>query len=693
MLQLDLSPEEAEVFLQEAEELLLALDEGLVRLEDESADRATLVQEIFRAAHTLKGSAGMIGHSQMAELLHAMESLLDRLRHSQLTVTPAIVDALLAGADMARRFVAEVATGQASGLDTAPVLERLRALAAGVQAPLEQAAGWELAPPEDIEVPEGQSLYEIRCTISRESVAPGARALQVLLALAQAGHVLSSRPQVDDLDEDWEGDRVHAFVLAPSAAALQKLLESISEVEPVILPAGGEPPSLAQPQEPSRGETPAPTERAPSAQPAAKAEGGSPEGDGGGTKGNGAGKSDGQVKWVRTSVERLDKLMNLVSELVTDRNRLLQVRANLVNQFGEQEGVMDLTEALTHISSVTDQLQDEVMRARMVPIEHVFNKFPRVVRDLARQLGKQVSLVIEGQETELDRTVIEEVNDPLLHLVRNAIDHGLEPPEERRLLGKPEKGLLRLAARSEESHIIIEVQDDGRGMDPHALRQAAVERGFLDAQAAAQLGDQEALELIFAPGFSTARKVSGVSGRGVGMDVVRTNIERLGGSVSIRTELGKGTTFELKLPLTLAIFPALTVEVLGSVYAIPLSAVVEALQVRTADIKTIRGREAIVTRGRVLPVVSLARFFYGQQPEDNGSCYVVEVRWGGTNLGLAVQRLLGRQEVVIKPLGRMVGEVPGISGGTIMGDGRVALIMDVASLVRALRRERQSPSA
>jgi two-component system chemotaxis sensor kinase CheA len=277
-----------------------------------------------------------------------------------------------------------------------------------------------------------------------------------------------------------------------------------------------------------------------------------------------------------------------------------------------------------------------------------------------------------------------------MHLVRNCVDHGVEAPDERRHLGKSERGRVRLAARSEESHIVIVVEDDGAGIDAQKMRAAAVKKGLLDAEAARSLSDQEAIELIFLPGFSTSTVVSGVSGRGVGMDVVRTNTERLNGSVSVQTAVGQGTRFELKLPLTLAIFPALMVEITGSAYAIPLITVVEALHVRAKDIQTIRGREAIVTRGQVLPILRLDEFFRHNGHEATASRYVVEVRWGGTTVGLAVHRLLGRQEVVIKPLGRLIGEVPGISGGTIMGDGRVALIMDIPSLVKTAKRERQT---
>ena len=690
MLEFDLSPEEADVFLQEAEELLLQLNEGLVQMET-AGDQPEIVQQVFRAAHTLKGSGGIIGHKRMAEVLHSAETLLDRVRHGQMPVTPELIDVLLQSADAVRVLVGEVSSGEESGLDTSALLHELEAFVAGGVTKATQECQWqELSPGSDDReivdkaVAEGLRLLEVRGRIATDSIAPGARALQMLLALQQVTQVLSCQPRLEDLDDNWQEHKVHALVLTKDPQSLHCLLASISELQVELLPRDG------------KAIEPAAAEKSPEVpveeggDKVVEAPGAIASSSAGGNGRGGNNRDNGQVKWVRTSVERLDKLMNLVSELVTDRNRLMQIRGDLIQTYNEDDGLSELGEALTHVSSITDQLQDEVMRARMVPIEHVFSKFPRVVRDLARQLNKQIDLVIEGQETELDRTVIEEINDPLMHLVRNCVDHGVEAPDERLRLGKPPRGRLRLAARSEESHIVIVVEDDGAGIDAQKMRDAAVKKGLLDAEAVRQMSDQEAIELIFLPGFSTAKVVSGVSGRGVGMDVVRTNIERLNGSVSVQTTVGGGTCFELKLPLTLAIFPALMVEICGSAYAIPLTTVVEALHIRAQDIQTIRGREAVVTRGQVLPILRLDEFFHYNGHDAATSCYVVEVRWGDTTVGLAVHRLLGRQEVVIKPLGRMIGEVPGISGGTIMGDGRVALIMDIPSLVKTVKRERQA---
>jgi len=672
-IEFDLTPEELDVFLQEAEEMLLQLDEGLVRLEA-SGDDPEIVQRIFRAAHTLKGAAGMIGHQKMADLLHSMETLLDRVRRGRMKVTTELVDVLLAGADAVRVLVGEVDSGEDSGLDIGGLLAQLQEFDSDSDDKSETATQAQtLVPSQEVverAASAGKQILEVHASIATDSVAPGARALQVLLALQQFGEVAESRPQMEELEE-YSEHSVQALVLAEpgeSVQTLRDLLNSISEVEAEV--------TVRSEERADR------TEESAAASPSSAR----PRNNGGGVVGR---TESSQVRWVRTSVERLDRLMNLVSELVTDRNRLNQVRADLQQRFGDDDALGELADALMHSSTITDQLQDEVMRARMVPIEHVFSKFPRVVRDLSRQLGKQINLVIEGQETELDRTVIEEINDPLLHLVRNAVDHGVEPPEERARLGKPERGTVRLAARSEENHIIVVVEDDGAGMDPQVMREVAVKKGLLDRESALQLSDQAALELIFLPGFSTAKTVSDVSGRGVGMDVVRTNIERLNGSVSVQSQPGQGTRFELKLPLTLAIFPALMVEVNGSVYALPLTSVVEALKVEPDRIHTIRGREAMVTRGRVLPIVRLGQFFWGDDQDGSDElAYVVEVRWSDTTVGLGVQKLLGRQEVVIKPLGRMIGEVEGISGGTIMGDGRVALIVDIASLVRTAMRER-----
>jgi two-component system chemotaxis sensor kinase CheA len=439
------------------------------------------------------------------------------------------------------------------------------------------------------------------------------------------------------------------------------------------------------------------------------------------------------VQNVRVDVERLDNLMNLVGELVIDRNRLQQLALQLETELGAHDAVDALNETSQHVGRITDELQEEVMRIRMQPIESVFNKFPRLVRDLAGKLGKKVDFIIEGKETELDRSVIEKIDDPIIHLLRNAIDHGLEMPEERRAAGKPETGTIKLSAWHEENHIVIAVQDDGRGMDPAKLKASAVSKKIITQEVADRMDDRAAVELIFAAGFSTAAKTTDVSGRGVGMDIVRANIEKLSGFVTIETAVGRGTRFLVKLPLTLAIIRALLVALAGRKFAIPMATVMETLRFDAQDVRTIKTHEAIQLRGRILPLVSLRDLLRlpallypapgepaSASPEDddgdaasNGASqgmrdvgdaegdsmmemgnrprrqkmFVVAVRVGDRQMGLQVDALVGETEIVIKPLSRFLGDVRGIAGVTILGDGQVAIICDIPSLINRVVQE------
>lgn len=388
---------------------------------------------------------------------------------------------------------------------------------------------------------------------------------------------------------------------------------------------------------------------------------------------------------VRVDVARLDTLLNLVGELVIDRTRIAQLGREFEARFHHDELIDSLLETAGHIGRITDELQEHIMKARMLPIEQVFNRFPRMVRDLAQKFGKEVRLIMEGQETELDRSVIEIISDPLIHMLRNSVDHGIEPPDEREAKGKPRQGTIRLSARHEENYILIEIEDDGKGIDPSKLRQVAVQKGVLSQEAAERLSDREAINLIFTPGFSTAQQITEVSGRGVGMDIVRSNIQRVGGIVEVDSVPGKGTRFSIRLPLTLAIIRALLVSIAEQVYALPLSSVLETLKVHPEQIQFVAGQPAIVLRGRTLPLISLKAHFYGSiwkedLTQSSQPMFIVVVGLGEKQLGLVVSRLIGEQEIVIKSLSRHLGDISGFSGATILGDGKVALIVEIAEL-------------
>jgi two-component system chemotaxis sensor kinase CheA len=388
---------------------------------------------------------------------------------------------------------------------------------------------------------------------------------------------------------------------------------------------------------------------------------------------------------VRVDVQRLENLMNLVGELVIDRTRLAEVGNGLKARLGNEELLETLEEVSLHIGRITSDLQEEIMKARMFPIDQVFNRFPRMVRDLARKAGKEIDFIIEGRETELDRTVIEEIGDPLIHLLRNAIDHGIEEPAARLKAGKPRHGTVRLRAFHQENQIVITVEDDGAGMDPEKIKARAVARGLISREAAARLGPREALDLIFLPGLSTSDKVTDVSGRGVGMDIVRNHLEKINGTIDIRTTPGRGTCFTIKLPLTLAINRSLLVQAGGRVYAFPLANVVEIISITPDDIQYVHRQQVVVVRGRVLPLIYLGQALGVAGAVPAGENYaVVIVGLAEKQIGFIVDNLIGEQEIVIKSLGNFIGKIPGIAGATIMGDGSVALILDVRSLVNDL---------
>ncbi|HWP29179.1 MAG TPA: chemotaxis protein CheA [Chloroflexota bacterium] len=674
-LRLDATPEELRLFLAETQELLDTLDEQLLRLEHAGSD-PSLLQEVFRAAHTIKGNSAAIGHTRMAALTHAMETVLDRLRHGELAATSALVDRLLEATDVLKVLATEVETLEQSDVD---VDSQIRALESWADTP--QAATGPAVRPTQLTCPPG-ATHHLVLEFEAGPWAP-VRALQALMELEAVAEVLATHPSRAEIEQQRIDRRLEAWVSIPQApAAVHEVLAQVPEVTVLsLLPA--EEALAAQAAEARDG---ALDERADEARATAPVASGR-----------------ASTTTVRIDVTRLDTLLNLVGELVIDRTRLLELGRVLADQVGESRVLSELYETTQHLGRVTDELQAEVMKSRMLPIATVFSRFPRLVRDLATRQGKRVELVIEGQETELDRSVIEEIGDPLVHLLRNAIDHGVEPPGEREAAGKPPVARVRLAAEHTESSIVIVVEDDGRGIDPARVRARAIERGVLSPEAAARLTDTEAVDLIFAPGFSTAQEVSDVSGRGVGMDIVRTNVERVGGTVEVQTTVGAGTRFVLRLPLTLAIVHALLVRVGAGVYAIPLSSVTETLRVPASDVQRLQRQEAILLRGRVLPLVRLAAVF-GTRPgearaaeptappaaEDGADdmLLVVAVRLGERQVGLVVDRLLGDQEVVIKALGPLVGDVPGVSSAAILGDGTVALIVEVAGLIQRLASER-----
>jgi two-component system, chemotaxis family, sensor kinase CheA len=673
-LRLDATPEELPIFIAETDEMLQMLDEQLVRLEQDGPS-PELLQEVFRAAHTIKGSSAAIGHMRMAKLTHATESLLDKVRHGQIATTPALTELLFQALDMLKALAVEVQTLEMTDLDVTSLVTRLEAHANQTSVPTESS---QTVRPSSIEPPDGATHHMLVQMESEEW--KSVRAFQVLMTLDECGDVLLSRPSRTEVIQQLVNRRLEVYIR--STKTTEQIRAKLSAIPDItVLRLLDVEDMIFEDSAALAGASAIPAAEASGA---SQANGTSPTGDAGAGARKGAARP--ATATVRIDVERLDRLLNLVGELVIDRTRLLGLGRALQDQLGEHAMLSEITETVFHLGRVTDEMQAEVMKSRMLPIGTVFSRFPRVTRDLSTRQGKKVELMIEGQETELDRSVIEEIGDPLVHLLRNAIDHGVELPADRVAAGKPETATVKLTAEHVESSIVITVEDNGRGIDPARIKAKALERGIISAEAAQRLADAEALELIFAPGFSTAATVTDISGRGVGMDIVRTNVERLGGTVEVQSKLGEGSRFFLRLPLTLAIVQALLVRVGGGIYALPLSSVTETLRVPVADIQRLQQQEAILLRGKVLPVVRCSALFQceSEAPSNARDILVVAVKVGERQIGLAVDRLLGEQEVVIKSLGDLIGDVPGISSAAILGDGTVALIVDVPALVQRL---------
>ena len=717
---LELSDDERQLFLAEGADLLEQLEAGLLELEAGRGGPET-VHAVFRAAHTLKGSAATVGLEGMARLTHAMESRLDAWRHGQGAPQAGEIATMLAAVDRLREMLAAVAAG---GDPPPPPAALLATLEAPSAAP---ADAWVI-----------EAELDPGCPM------PAVRALQVLLALEDRAPLLSSEPSRDGLEATWSGRSVRAWVAGgASAADLESTVAAVPDVVAVRVrrasgddaprggPADGGAASEARPAATVAAGAAAAAARAgattdattaalaPPAAPASDAQSGSPTernrpGPAGGRATSphapvadgsaprpadpGAGRTASGIpaagataaatddRTIRVDVALLDRLLNLVGELVVERSRLAQLGQELARRSGAPEVADELFRVNVQIARITGALQDAVLQARMLPVARLFRRFPRLVRDLALMLGKQVELELVGEDTELDRTLHQVVADPLLHLVRNALDHGIESPDERRRAGKPPTGRLRLAAAREGHHVLIRVEDDGRGIDPQRLRQAAVAKGLITPERAAALGDREALDLMFLPGFSTAERVTGVSGRGVGLDVVRQQLEQAGGRVEVDTRPGAGTTFTLVLPLTLATLRALLVGVQGHLYALPLADVGEVVRVDPDALRSVQGRWATTVRGQVVPLLWLRQFGDPRfRPQPAGEPLVaVLVEHQGQPVGLVVDRLLGEQEVVVKGLGELLAGTRGLSGATILGDGRLALILDTPALVTEL---------
>lgn len=679
----DIEADELEIFMQEVNEHLQSLENGILLLEQDP-DRDTL-NSVFRAAHTIKALAGTVGHHRMAELTHTMETLFDAMREGELQPTQAVADDLFMTIDALKALRDEVITREASGTDITDLLARLRMIMEAENRHSEEAnadnveevpAGRlnakQIAHAEEF-TRKGYTIFEATAATDPTGFAPAARLSQAGIAMLECGEIILQDPTMEELAKSKHNNKIEIILVSKlKREEIEKQLAGVFDLVSYKVQPYQTPSKTAQPKN--------------GAVQSAKPGGGGPV----------AGVDLSADKTVRISVERLDSLMNLVGELVTDRNRLLQIEDNLLTAYGKEGAINDLGEMTAHVGRVVDQLQEEVMRARMLPIASTFNKMPRLVRDVSRSAGKQINLVIEGQETELDRSLIEFIGDPIIHLLRNAVDHGIESPQERLSIGKNPTGTVKLSAAHAEGHIVVMVQDDGGGINPEKVKRAAVKRNLITEEEAAQLSADEAIDLIFRPNLSTAEKVTGVSGRGVGMDVVRSNIERLSGSVVVESKVGVGTTFRITLPLTLAIVQTMLVSLKATTYAIPLSSIIESLYLSDVTVKTVKNNKVIHWRDSVLPLLDLREYFSHPRLKDKDvpstKAAIVTVNWGKQRIGLVVDRIIGKQDIVVKSLNPIMGELPGLSGGTILGDGNIALIIDIPGLVTAALQARRQGS-
>lgn len=672
-----------DLFLQEAEEQLQILEVETLKLEqDPNADRLSL---IFRAAHTLKGSARAMGFGDFANLTHEMENLLDALRMGRLFISSEIADCLLRCIDSLGEMKSSIVDSGSDALEVGPLVSELVRLQSG------EVAEIPLKPTQPVAEFTSDELAILNAALEtgpvvvaeflliKDCLMPFARAMMAVRAASDVGELVTSVPNAEALEEE-RFDRAFTLYIRTdhTREQLQEEFSKLAEMESVKLSYYGEPTEeQAEPVDVAVEAIAAPTE------PEAKPETTVVEAAAAAATTTTTRKESAN-QTVRVDVTRLDELMNLVGELVIDRTRISQIGASLAAKYDLDEHVEALAETVGHVSRITAELQDILLKARMMPIETVFARMPRAVRDLAKRVDKQIIFETSGGETEVDRSVIESMSDPLLHILRNSIDHGIETPEEREAAGKPREGRVTVTARHHEGFIVVEIIDDGRGIDTAKVKAKAIERGILTREAADRMSEKEALSLIYASGLSTASAVSDISGRGVGMDIVRANVQSLGGIIDIDSERGKGSRFTLRLPLTLAIIRGLFVEVDKQTYILPLMSVIETLRLADSDVQTIAGRRAMVLRGSTMSLVSLGdllRTGENLPTTEARDRFVVVVGLAEERVGLVVDRLIGEQEVVIKSLSRFLGEVKGISGATILGNGHVALIADVNGLL------------
>ncbi|GAA7316848.1 chemotaxis histidine kinase/response regulator CheAY2 [Helicobacter pylori] len=643
-----------EDFLIEAFEMNEQLDQDLVELEHNPED-LDLLNRIFRVAHTIKGSSSFLNLNILTHLTHNMEDVLNRARKGEIKITPDIMDVVLRSIDLMKTLLVTIRdtgsdTNNGKENEIEEAVKQLQAITSQNLEGAKETSGTKEAPQKEAKKEAKEENKE------NKAKAPTAE------------DFASDNPLADEPDLDYTNMSAEEV-----EAEIERLLNKRQEADKERRAQKKQEAKPKQEVTPTKETPKTETPKAPKTETKTKAKADTEE--------NKA-PSIGVEQTVRVDVRRLDHLMNLIGELVLGKNRLIRIYSDVEERYDGEKFLEELNQVVSSISAVTTDLQLAVMKTRMQPVGKVFNKFPRMVRDLSRELGKSIELIIEGEETELDKSIVEEIGDPLIHIIRNSCDHGIEPLEERRRLNKPETGKVQLSAYNEGNHIVIKISDDGKGLDPVMLKEKAIEKGVISERDAEGMSDREAFNLIFKPGFSTAKVVSNVSGRGVGMDVVKTNIEKLNGIIEIDSEVGVGTTQKLKIPLTLAIIQALLVGVQEEYYAIPLSSVLETVRISQDEIYTVDGKSVLRLRDEVLSLVRLSDIFKVDAIlESNSDVYVVIIGLADQKIGVIVDYLIGQEEVVIKSLGYYLKNTRGIAGATVRGDGKITLIVDVGAMM------------
>lgn len=653
-----------DVFLEEAREHIQSLNNDLLNLEKMPSHE--IVDEIFRSAHTLKGMSGTMGFEGISEITHEMENLLQEIRNEQLQITPELIDTLLECVDILEEFIENIAEkGYENEKDIDHIIEKLRKKNFTTQKQDNNTNKkglnnynfneYELRLIEEAQE-KNMNTWEIIVNLDKDCLLKSARAFLVFKNLETLGEIIKTVPLVQDIEDEKFDTQFTIYIVTKSGEEeLSKALSRVSELKSIEIKAvdGKKIDKISKGKHIK--------EKKGSRKPSADL------------------KDSNHIKQrlsktLRVDINRLDNLMNLVSELIIIKTRL--------EDLDESNDLQKRRETIEYLERITSNLHNAVMKVRMVPIENVFNRFPRVVHDLSRELSKNINLEIEGAETELDRTIIDEIGDPLIHLIRNAADHGIETPDARRKKGKDEEGTIKLKAYHDGNNVVIEVSDDGEGIDKEAVLEKALKANLIDVEQSEKLKENEVLSLMFEPGFSTKEQVTDVSGRGVGLDVVKTKIESLGGSIEVKMKKGIGTTFSIRLPLTLAIIQALMVIVGKEKFAIPLSAIKETVIISADEIKNVQKNEVVLLRGNVIPIIRLNKILdVSVESETARELILVIIKQGEKDVALAVDNLIGQQEIVIKSLGNYLKDIRFIAGATILGDGTVALILDTNTLI------------